>query len=211
MERRQCITQSSFHVRLRLFYRVKIRRIRRQEQKPDTRIFGKLAEFRFPMESCVVHDYGVSFGYRFDKAFAEPALKELGIGRVAVTLYSKVLPVAQSAYDVHALELTSVLFAVYFPSPQRTSVFAHKAGIYPTFITYTRFSLGISAIVAKYSVLFSSDLSEYKKVFFSCYLHLLKHIKNRVRGAPKRLCQIAQKCIRVIFYSLPKLLPVYLP
>jgi len=86
------------------------------------------------MEFCVVHDYGVSFGYRFDKAFAEPSLKELGIGRVAVTFYSKVLPVVQSAYDVHALELTSALFAVYFLSPQRAPVFAYKAGIDPTFI-----------------------------------------------------------------------------
>jgi len=48
----------------------------------------------------------------------------------------------------------------------------------PLSSTYTRFSLGISAIVAKYSFLFSSDLSEYKKVFFSCYFQLLKHMEN---------------------------------
>ena len=81
-------------------------------------------EFLVPVEACVVHDYGMPFGYRFDKAFAEPALKERGIGRVAVTFYGEVIPVAQGAYDVHALELASALFAVYFLSPQRTSVFA---------------------------------------------------------------------------------------
>ena len=44
------------------------------------------------------------------------------------------LPVAQSAYDVHALELASALFAVHFLSPQRACVFAYQAGIDPAFI-----------------------------------------------------------------------------
>jgi hypothetical protein len=55
------------------------------------------------------------------------------------------VPVAQGADDVHALELPSTFYIFYFLSPQRAPVFTHQAGINPTLIDiYALFSRNLS-------------------------------------------------------------------
>ncbi|GHS95398.1 hypothetical protein AGMMS50276_10840 [Synergistales bacterium] len=54
---------------------------------------------------------------------------------------------------------------------------------------YTMVSGSIDAICLSNSARFSSDFSEYVKVFFICYLYLAQCVENGLDGTIKEFCE----------------------